>query len=210
MATTSTTTAETTKATTTKKNATTTAPTIKVPVINVPTQTTATTAPVTNTTSVTNANQGKVVNGLYTAIDNSYTISVPEGWTLQQNGGAPQFFSTDYQETRTNMNIITSTTGGTSINEITKEQFESQFSAVFDGLSIQAFNKLTIDNLNALEIIYVFTISDVSELENMNFTICQYIIETPTLTYTVSYVCLNPSDSLMQSFRSNVQTFHKL
>ena len=209
--TTSTTTAETTKATTTtKKKASTTAPTIKVPVITVPTQMTSSTAPVSSTTSVTNANQGKVVNGLYTATDNSYTISVPEGWTFNQNGIAPQFFSPDCEETGTNMNILASTTDGTSINDITKDQFELQLSAVFDGLSIQAFNKLTINNLNALEIIYAFTISDVSGLEDMDFTICQYIIETPTFTYTISYVSLNPSDSLMQSFRINAQTFHKL
>lgn len=194
--------------TTTKRSASVTkAPVAKpsvIPTIKVPSSNNNTTAAPNTKQNDTSDKAGKIVDGKYTASDNSYEIQVPKDWVLSNNSGDIMMQSPDFNTSGSNMVIVIS--DPIDITDLQWSDFQDEFNSAYNCTTIyKSFAHITIDSRPAIAMSYQITIYDTPIM------VYQYMISEASHCYTVAYSTIASSPaSLANSFDASAKSFRVL
>lgn len=137
-----------------------------------------------NDSSTVSDISAQLVDGVYTDLDGAFKMTIPEGWEISNDNGIVMFKTPEYPNDPDSISLMT-TVKTDSFDSLTKEDFRENFASIFSDVTINTFEKTTVDEFSAYIVEYTYKLSSI-EIKHT-----EVLVDASDSTYTFT---LNDDD----------------
>ena len=142
-------------------------------------------------------------------------MTIPEGWEISNDNGIVMFKTPEYPNDPDSISLMT-TVKTDSFDSLTKEDFREYFASIFSDVTINTFEKTTVDEFSAYIVEYTYKLSSIEIKHKMCIRDRPEILTLPVKPFSPLGSFIGPSSIYIpftaaisiNPFDSNRSLFH--